>query len=223
MRPGLSVLDFGAGTGSSNPWVRKHLPGAHLTCLDPSRHSLEVAERRFPGQARFMYFDGRRIPMADGSFDVVYAMCVFRYIDRIHHVPPMSELRRVLKLGAQLFIFEFNPWNPPTRRVVNDCRFDENAVLIRADELEDEPCAQHLPHGNARGPRVRHRRRLAPGGRGGRRAGAAVHGFVRRHGAATDRRDGTLERLRRTLELENKPFGSLYARVSVRWRSVEAP
>jgi len=50
-----------------------------------------------------------------------------------------------------------------------------------------------------------------------------VHGFVRRHGAAPDRRDGTLERLLRTLELEDKPFDGLYARVNVRWRSVEAP
>jgi len=138
LRPGLSVLDFGAGTGSSIPWVGRHLPGAHLTCLDPSRRSLEVAERRFPGQARLMYFDGRRIPLADGSFDVAYAMCVFHHIDRIHHVALMSELRRVLKEGAQLFIFEHNPWNPLTRRVVNDCRFDENAVLIRASELESE-------------------------------------------------------------------------------------
>jgi hypothetical protein len=36
----------------------------------------------------------------------------------------------VLKPGGVLFIFEHNPYNPLTRRAVNNCPFDADAVLL---------------------------------------------------------------------------------------------
>lgn len=132
----VHVLDFGAGIGNSVPYVRQHFGGAHLTCLDPSQRSLEVAEKRFAGQADFVRFDGAHIPFASGSFDIAYAMCVFHHIDHADHVALLGELRRVLKPGGSLFIFEHNPFNPLTVRVVNDCPFDENAHLIRGAEMK---------------------------------------------------------------------------------------
>ncbi|MFM0053589.1 class I SAM-dependent methyltransferase [Caballeronia grimmiae] len=58
------VLDFGAGVGSSVPWVRRYLPGASLTCADVSARSLEVAQSRFADQARRVHFDGRTLPVS---------------------------------------------------------------------------------------------------------------------------------------------------------------
>ena len=37
-----AVLDFGAGVGYSVPFLRKHMPGARITCLDVSRKSLDI-------------------------------------------------------------------------------------------------------------------------------------------------------------------------------------
>lgn len=132
------ILDFGAGTGASIPYVNRHFPEARLTCLDPSRRSLAVAEQRFGSMARYIHFDGERIPFPDGSFDIAFAMCVFHHIDAANHVALMRELRRVLRPGGLLFIFEHNPWNPLTVRIVNNCPFDENAVLIRGSGLRRE-------------------------------------------------------------------------------------
>ncbi len=131
----LRVLDFGAGIGNSVPFVRQHLPSAQLTCLDVSQRSLDVAQQRFPGQARYLAFDGRRIPCDDASFDIAYAMCVFHHIPESDHVALLADLRRVLRPGGRLFIFEHNPLNPLTRKVVRDCPFDENAHLLRAATL----------------------------------------------------------------------------------------
>src|SRR3954467_6182736 len=64
------VLDFGAGIGTSIPFVRKYFPRAQLTCLDVSTKSLEVGQGRFPGQAKFMPFDGTAIPFPEASFDI---------------------------------------------------------------------------------------------------------------------------------------------------------
>jgi trans-aconitate methyltransferase len=58
LRSSLHILDFGAGVGNAVPYFHQHLPGCHLTCLDMSRKNLAVAAQRFPGQARFVVFDG---------------------------------------------------------------------------------------------------------------------------------------------------------------------
>jgi SAM-dependent methyltransferase len=131
----LRVLDFGAGTGTSVPHFRRHLPAARLTCLDVSRKSLAVGQERFAGQAEFVHFNGRQIPYEDGAFDVAFAACVFHHIDPEQHVPLLAEIRRILTDAGTLFLFEHNPLNPLTVRAVNTCPFDENAVLIRARNL----------------------------------------------------------------------------------------
>jgi len=126
----LRICDFGAGVGGSVPYVHRHLPGALLTCLDVSRRSLEVAERRYPEMARYVHFDGRNLPLPDEQFDIAYAACVFHHIDPPEHGVLLRELHRILRPGGALFVFEHNPWNPLAVRAVHSCPFDENAQLI---------------------------------------------------------------------------------------------
>jgi len=127
-----ALLDFGAGIGTSVPFFRKYLPRAQLTCLDVSTKSLEVGQSRFPGEARFVHFDGTRIPFPDASFDIAFAACVFHHIDHDEHVALLKEFRRILVPNGIAFVFEHNPYNPLTVHVVNTCPFDENARLIAA-------------------------------------------------------------------------------------------
>jgi ubiquinone/menaquinone biosynthesis C-methylase UbiE len=132
----VKILDFGAGIGGSIPYVRKHFASAQLTCLDLSRRSLEIAEKRFPSLAEYVHFDGSSIPFPSEHFDIAYAMCVFHHIDHAEHISLLKELRRVIRPGGSLFIFEHNPYNPLTVRVVNNCPFDENARLIRGADMQ---------------------------------------------------------------------------------------
>lgn len=134
----VKILDFGAGIGGSVPYVRKHFSSAQLTCLDLSQRSLEVAEKRFPSLAQYVHFDGTRIPFPADHFDIAYAMCVFHHIDHAEHIPLLRELRRVIRPGGSLFVFEHNPYNPLTVRVVNSCPFDENAKLIRGADMKQQ-------------------------------------------------------------------------------------
>jgi ubiquinone/menaquinone biosynthesis C-methylase UbiE len=128
----LKILDFGCGIGGSVPYFRQHLPGAELTGIDVSQKSLDIAEERFPGAATYLAFDGKILPFADRTFDVVFTACVFHHIPEEQHEPLLAEIRRVLKPNGQFFIFEHNPRNPLTLSAVNNCPFDENAVLIDA-------------------------------------------------------------------------------------------
>ena len=103
-----------------------------MTCVDVSVASLRIAARRFPSEADFVAFDGGRLPFADGVFDCVFSACVFHHIESTLHVGLLAELRRVLRPGGLVMIFEHNPLNPLTVHAVNTCPFDENATLIRA-------------------------------------------------------------------------------------------
>ena len=129
------VLDFGAGVGYSVPFFRRHIPGAAITCLDVSKRSLAIGAATHSSDAEFVHFDGASIPYEAECFDVALASCVFHHIARSEHVGLLREIRRVLKPDGMLFVFEHNPLNPLTRRAVNTCPFDENAVLITAPAL----------------------------------------------------------------------------------------
>ena len=133
----LQILDFGAGVGNSVPYFRKHLNGGSLTCLDVSRKSLALGERRFAGDASFAHFDGTTIPFPDDEFHMVFIACVFHHIPHEEHASLLKEMLRVLQPGGALVLFEHNPLNPLTVRAVNTCPFDENAVLICAGKLKD--------------------------------------------------------------------------------------
>jgi len=130
------ILDFGAGVGNSLAHMRRAFPDAEIVLLDPSAQSLEIAEKRFPGQAHFQPFDGQTIPYADGHFDLVFTACVFHHIPEDLHIGLLAEIRRVLANNGSFFIFEHNPWNPLTLHAVRNCIFDENAVLINAPTLK---------------------------------------------------------------------------------------
>jgi SAM-dependent methyltransferase len=129
------VLDFGAGVGNSLPYLCGCFPAAALSCADPSPRSLSVIEDRFPGTAQLLRIEGGRIPMKDGAIDLAFSACVFHHIPASEHQDWLVELRRVCRRGGMLCIFEHNPWNPLTRKVVRDCPFDEDAVLISAPAL----------------------------------------------------------------------------------------
>jgi len=79
--------------------------------------------------------DGMSAPFAGGSFDLVFAVCM------LHHVPPggrrdavVGEMARLARPGGVVAIWEHNPWNPLTRRVVARCTFDRDARLLSLAE-----------------------------------------------------------------------------------------
>lgn len=131
-----AILDFGAGIGSSWPWLRDAFPNAEITGLDVSDRSLAIAERRFPGIAKTRAYDGDDLPFPEASFDLIFSACVFHHIPSAEHVRLFGQLKRALTPGGRMAIFEHNPVNPVTRYIVATCPFDENAVLIPAGELK---------------------------------------------------------------------------------------
>jgi trans-aconitate methyltransferase len=131
-----AILDFGAGIGNAWPHLTAAFPRATLTGLDVSEKSLAIAERRFPGLATAVRYDGDRLPFQPASFDLIFSACVFHHIPAERHVDLFAQLRGLLRPQGRVAIFEHNPLNPVTRHIVDSCEFDENAVLISASDMK---------------------------------------------------------------------------------------
>jgi ubiquinone/menaquinone biosynthesis C-methylase UbiE len=121
------LLDVGCGVGALHGLLRDAFGEIHG--VDVSRECIERACLDHPW-ARYDTIDGERLPVDDGAFDVVLAVCV------AHHVAPrkwpawFAELRRVAAKGGLVCLIEHNPFNPLTRLSVMRCAFDRDANLI---------------------------------------------------------------------------------------------
>jgi ubiquinone/menaquinone biosynthesis C-methylase UbiE len=130
----LSVLDVGCGTGTTDRFFRPRVGCLHG--VDVSEEMLAKARTNVP-DAEYRWYDGEKLPFPDGSFDVVVTICV------LHHVPVskrftfVSEMVRVTRADGVIAIFEHNPMNPLTRRAVNSCEFDQDAILLSTRESLD--------------------------------------------------------------------------------------
>ena len=129
----LSFLDVGCGIGLMDEFIRGSVRSA--SGVDMSSKSIETAKKNLP-ELDFKAYDGKSIPHPDNTFDVAFAVNV------MHHVPPkqwlhfLQEMRRVVKVGGLVFVFEHNKFNPVTLHIVNNCPMDDNAVLVTKSSLK---------------------------------------------------------------------------------------
>jgi SAM-dependent methyltransferase len=125
------ILDFGGGVGLAIPHLAKSFPGCALSIADSSMESVRVAKSRFP----FLRVVEAG-PLPPESWDLIFVAGV------LHHIPPVERdlvverLCGALRIGGTLAIFELNPLNPITRRLVDACPFDEDASLIRKPQVK---------------------------------------------------------------------------------------
>lgn len=133
-REPLEVLDVGCGLGDVHDHLLGGAPALELTGIDVAATVIDEARAK-DRAIRYDVYDGTVLPYTDATFDAAYTICV------MHHVPPsqwqafLKEMRRVVRPGGAVVVFEHNPLNPLTRRVVKDCPIDHNAVLLRARQL----------------------------------------------------------------------------------------
>jgi ubiquinone/menaquinone biosynthesis C-methylase UbiE len=127
----FKFLDFGCGDGTLGEYFLKYFSDkATYDGVDISQESIRVAnEKQLSGPA-FHSFNGTVLPFEDNTFDYCMAACVFHHIDHSLHEQILQEIRRVLKKGGKFYLWEHNPHNPITRKVVAECEFDKDCVLL---------------------------------------------------------------------------------------------
>ena len=130
----LDVLDIGCGHGHIHPYLVQSNVQMNLSAVDVATSVVEEARLMNPS-VDYKSYEGERLPYDDASFDTAYTIAV------MHHVPPaqwpafLQEMRRVVRPGGLIAIFEHNPINPLTQWIVRTCPIDDNAVLLRSGRL----------------------------------------------------------------------------------------
>jgi len=128
------ILDIGCGHGHIHSYLTESDVPLTLFGTDVASTVVEEARLMNPSVA-YQSYDGNHLPYEDRSFDVAFTIAV------MHHVPPgqwpafLREMRRVVRPGGMIVVFEHNPINPLTQWVVRTCPIDENAVLLSSRRL----------------------------------------------------------------------------------------
>jgi ubiquinone/menaquinone biosynthesis C-methylase UbiE len=98
------ILYVGAGTGQE---IVNFPPGLDILAIDLSRNMLERARpraARYRGKIKFAVMDIENLGFPDNVFDTILSVCVFCTVE--HPVRGLQELKRVLKPGGRIMMFE---------------------------------------------------------------------------------------------------------------------
>lgn len=118
------LLDFGCGIG--NLTTRFVTRFAEVHAYDPSAVSMEKARERAPKAI----FHDTHATLPRGHFETIVLSGVLHHVDPRARIDLVTEVRSLLRPGGRVFVFEHNPLNPVTRRAVDKCAFDDDAVLL---------------------------------------------------------------------------------------------
>jgi SAM-dependent methyltransferase len=135
------LLDVGCGVGVTDGFLHGRVRS--LTGLDVAEGMVAEAAAANAGAA-YVCGDGTRMPFADATFDVAFAICVFHHVPDPLHLPLLREMRRVTRPGGLVAIFEHNPWNPLTRLAVARCELDADARLLTMGRVRTLMAAARL-------------------------------------------------------------------------------
>lgn len=127
------ILEYGCGIGRNIPYLQQAFPNAVIMGSDISSVSLEIARR---DNAGVEFFKEDESVESTQSFDVIFVAGVFHHIPVAQRLEVAKTLFNRLSPNGQLFVFEHNPYNPVTRRIVSNCPYDEDAVLLKPSELQ---------------------------------------------------------------------------------------
>lgn len=95
------VLDFGCGTGI----YAKFFKQSEYVGVDVNGKYIKAARLKFPGY-QFIEMDGCCLVFPDGSFDRCFVSGVFHHLDDTISDRVLSEIKRVLKPGGLLVVWE---------------------------------------------------------------------------------------------------------------------
>ncbi len=128
----ISVLDFGCGIGNLTRLLAQKYSLVHG--YDPSEGSIRLA-REGGGKAHYLTSPDE---LQEQRYDLAVLAGTLHHIPVPERIDTLRQVRRKLRAGGHLVIFEHNPLNPLTRRAVDACAFDDDAVLLRPREIREQ-------------------------------------------------------------------------------------
>lgn len=121
------ILDIGCGTGN----VVCFLQDRFLEAVGGDvAHSLLVEARAKAPRAQFVDLEETSWPFSDAEFDVAFCACVWHHVSDAMIPALCAQLHRVVRPGGLVVVFEHNPYNPITRKIVRECELDRDVERL---------------------------------------------------------------------------------------------
>ena len=136
----VKILDYGCGVGNVSQALGRFMGEAVVHGYDPSPESLRQIPEDLVRRGRF----SDDLNALDEDYDIILMAGVLHHIDPPGRAGTLSAATARLAPGGSLVVFEHNPSNPLTRRVVDACPFDANAILLPVPEAERLLRTAHL-------------------------------------------------------------------------------
>lgn len=125
-----SILDYGCGIGTANPFLAQQFPQAEITGFDVAGEAIQLAADKFPSSRWISQMQD----LSADSFDLVYCNGVFHHIEPGQRDRCLLDITRVMKPGGLFCLWENNPWNPGTRWIMSRVPFDRDAICLPPTE-----------------------------------------------------------------------------------------
>jgi len=132
------LLDYGCGAADMLRLMTESGLRFNKSGCDISAGMLQEAEERWPSglpRPSLHLQDGAKTQLPSDSFDMVLITAVLHHVPVEERFDVYAEIRRLLRPGGHVVVFEHNPINPVTRYVVAHTPIDQNAILLRAREV----------------------------------------------------------------------------------------
>jgi ubiquinone/menaquinone biosynthesis C-methylase UbiE len=125
IEPNTKVLDLGCGTGRLYQIFAKFQDSIDYVGLDQSAGQLAEAKKDFPNN-KYVQAEMTTLPFEDASFDAIFCIAT------LHHLPDeetrqqaLSEMKRVLKPGARVFMTNWNLYSDSAQKTVQKGKWEE--------------------------------------------------------------------------------------------------
>lgn len=131
-----NILEYGCGIGRNIRFFKEYFPEANVDGCDISDKSLEIAQKENP-EVKFNLISDNFVNENAGKYDLIFVSCVFHHIEPSLRNGAIINIYKLLKPKGNLFIFEHNPYNPVTLKIVKDCVWDADAILLKPKETKE--------------------------------------------------------------------------------------
>ena len=120
------ILDYGCGIGLLSEILLKHFPHATIDGADISAASIEQVPAYLKKQGHFTS-DVNLLPQ---DYDLIVITNVLHHIEAPERGAVIAKLQKLIKNKGKIMVFEHNPFNPLTRKIVRESPLDKGVVLL---------------------------------------------------------------------------------------------